>query len=226
MFNKTQLALMLDLQDGINKKVNPDWVLAGNDWTLASMMEAVEAIGHHGWKWWKKQNPDMAQLQMELVDIWHFMLSHVLVEMKEVSRQEIIDDLSEMFVEDFIQKPTSINFNNCDHVFSEMTLVELLKLFIGYCTLGMTPIILFAEIMNRVELTPDELYRQYVGKNVLNFFRQNNGYKEGTYIKIWFDGREDNEHLVEILNQIDITNAAADGLIYENLKVRYSYEAT
>jgi len=35
------------------------------------------------------------------------------------------------------------------------------------------------------------LYRLYVGKNVLNQFRQEHGYKEGNYIKIW-NGKEDN----------------------------------
>lgn len=39
-----------------------------------------------------------------------------------------------------------------------------------------------------------EWFKQYTGKNVLNVFRQDHGYKAGTYIKVW-DGREDNEHL-------------------------------
>lgn len=42
-----------------------------------------------------------------------------------------------------------------------------------------------------------------MGKNVLNRFRQANGYrtaiKEGTYRKLW-GGREDNEHLFPALD--------------------------
>ena len=53
----------------------------------------------------------------------------------------------------------------------------------------------FATIMHLIEMDFDALYRSYVGKNVLNFFRQDHGYKEGTYVKNWA-GREDNEHLV------------------------------
>ena len=34
---------------------------------------------------------------------------------------------------------------------------------------------------------------------MLNRFRQNNGYKEGSYKKIW-NGREDNEVMSEILS--------------------------
>ena len=66
----------------------------------------------------------------------------------------------------------------------------------------------------------DSLYRQYVGKNVLNFFRQDHGYKDGSYIKVW-DGREDNVHLVEILAELDSqANDYAD-LVYVSLKTRY-----
>ena len=43
------------------------------------------------------------------------------------------------------------------------------------------------------------LYECYIAKNVLNRFRQNNGYKEGSYKKIW-NGREDNEVMSEILS--------------------------
>jgi hypothetical protein len=64
------------------------------------------------------------------------------------------------------------------------------------------------------------LYRQYVGKNVLNFFRQDHGYKEGTYKKLW-NGREDNEHLVEVLNSLDISLSDYSDKIYASLKTRY-----
>jgi hypothetical protein len=40
-------------------------------------------------------------------------------------------------------------------------------------------------------LNLEKLYRLYVGKNILNQFRQDHGYKDGSYIKVW-DGDEDN----------------------------------
>ncbi|VVM18067.1 Dimeric dUTPase (EC [uncultured Gammaproteobacteria bacterium] len=36
-----------------------------------------------------------------------------------------------------------------------------------------------------------ELYKRYLVKNQLNTFRQDHGYKDGTYIKLW-GGVEDN----------------------------------
>ena len=51
-------------------------------------------------------------------------------------------------------------------------------------------------------LNMEDIFKLYVGKSVLNEFRQNNGYKEGTYIKIW-DGNEDNEVLTSILDHTE-----------------------
>ena len=46
----------------------------------------------------------------------------------------------------------------------------------------------------------EELYDLYIAKNILNRFRQNHGYKDGSYIKIW-NGVEDNEILLSILKK-------------------------
>ncbi|MED5520192.1 MAG: dUTP diphosphatase, partial [Pseudomonadota bacterium] len=53
-----------------------------------------------------------------------------------------------------------------------------------------------------------------------NFFRQDNGYKEGTYVKVW-EGREDNEHLVEVMDALDLTKPKFSDLVYEGLRSRY-----
>ncbi|MFT4995149.1 MAG: hypothetical protein ACI965_002191, partial [Paraglaciecola sp.] len=82
MLSPIQLSTMLSLQDAMNKKVNPDWLNAGYAYLRAAMIEAVEGIEHHGWKWWKAQHKDLPQLQMELIDIWHFALSAIIIEFK------------------------------------------------------------------------------------------------------------------------------------------------
>jgi hypothetical protein len=64
------------------------------------------------------------------------------------------------------------------------------------------------------------LYSAYVGKNVLNFFRQDNGYKDGTYTKNW-QGREDNEHLVELVAGLDKDASDFGEQVYQALQDRY-----
>ena len=70
---------MLSLQTSMNIKVDSNWVEARYPYLRAVIIEAAEAIEHHGWKWWKKQEKDLPQLQMELIDIWHFILSEILL---------------------------------------------------------------------------------------------------------------------------------------------------
>jgi hypothetical protein len=78
----------------------------------------------------------------------------------------------------------------------------------------------FWALMLACDLSFDELFKQYVGKNVLNFFRQDHGYKEGSYVKQWH-GREDNEHLTDILNSAaDIGDDFAE-VVYQQLEAVY-----
>ena len=48
--------------------------------------------------------------------------------------------------------------------------------------------------------TAEDLFYYYMGKQALTQFRQANGYKSGDYIKNWL-GKEDNEHLTEMLEK-------------------------
>jgi dimeric dUTPase (all-alpha-NTP-PPase superfamily) len=79
MLTKAQASTMFALQASMNAKIDPNWVESRYPYLLAVVIEGAEAIEHHGWKWWKKQDKDVAQLQMELIDIWHFMLSELLL---------------------------------------------------------------------------------------------------------------------------------------------------
>ena len=96
-----------------------------------------------------------------------------------------------------------------------------LELMTGLCAAKRFSVPLFMEIVEQCDMHADELYRQYVGKNVLNFFRQDNGYKEGTYKKEW-QGREDNEHLVEVMNDLNLSDASFSDNVYKGLQARYT----
>jgi len=80
-----------------------------------------------------------------------------------------------------------------------------------------TLIISFLNMSSQLNLKLPELYKLYVGKNILNKFRQNNGYKEGSYIKVW-NGQEDNVVMQTILDtKTDIT----PNELYDALKEAY-----
>ena len=75
-------------------------------------------------------------------------------------------------------------------------------------------------LLDQIECGFDDLYRSYVGKNVLNFFRQDHGYRDGSYRKQW-QGREDNEHLTEVLASLDADSRSFRNDVYAELSSRY-----
>ena len=217
MLSSDQATTMLELQATMNSKVDPDWIDAKYPYLRAVAIEGAEAIEHHGWKWWKKQQKDLAQLQMELIDIWHFFLSEILLRAKG-DQKESLELLLQLIPDAKPEKnirfdDKEINLEGCD-------LISKLELLIATAISKRIEIDLFSMIMDDCELSWGELYSQYVGKNVLNIFRQDYGYKKGTYIKIW-DGREDNEHLVDIIDSLDPKNTNFKEAVYNSLQKAY-----
>ena len=208
---------MLALQANMNAKVDPNWITARYPYLRAVAIEGAEAIEHHGWKWWKKQDKDLSQLQMELVDIWHFILSEILLRNDDNQLTPLEYLLSALSDPNRLQL---IELDNTAYKLNETDLVTKLELLIAISIARRIDLGLFESIMRDCELTWTDLFCQYVGKNVLNMFRQDNGYKEGTYRKMW-EGREDNEHLVEILESLDPDLPSFKDEIYSALTNTY-----
>lgn len=217
MLSSEQASAMFSLQKTMNTKVDPEWIRARYPYLRAVAIEGAEAIEHHGWKWWKKQDKDLAQLQMELIDIWHFLLSEFLLR-HEGDEHKALAHLTEHLKA--INSQSNLDFDNQNIQVDSCDLIRKLELLIGTAIAGRIELSLFESIMTDCELTWTELYCQYIGKNVLNIFRQDNGYKKGSYKKIW-RGKEDNEHLVEILNSLDPSSTDFKEQIYLSLKRAY-----
>ncbi|GLR72118.1 dUTP diphosphatase [Agaribacter marinus] len=215
MLSSAQLSTMLNLQDEMNKKVNPAWLTANYGYLRAAMIESVEGMDHHGWKWWKHQEKDLAQLQMELVDIWHFALSAIIIEFNGD-----IDKSAQVIAGKLESGATKVHFDGAEYDYSSAELLDNLQLMTGLCAANRFDVPLFMVIVVQAEMDSEELFKQYVGKNILNFFRQDHGYKDGSYIKVWH-GREDNEHLVDVLASTDVNASGYSQLIYTGLKSRY-----
>src|SRR5690606_40296689 len=112
-------------------------------------------------------------------------------------------------------------FAERDYSTMSLDLTGKLDLTIGLAAARRISLPLFAALLHDCGMDWKNLYCQYVGKNVLNFFRQDHGYKEGTYRKLW-NGREDNEHLVEIMSSLDSEAETFQHRLYASLKDRYA----
>lgn len=193
--NELQVTTMIDLQDRMNSKVNPEWKTAGSEWMRAVMVEGVEGLESLGWKWWKKQTPDRANMRMELIDIWHFIVSKAII--TSPSEEDCIYLLTH-------KHDTTLfwAFAGASQTPDIMALDEHRRwdLLIGFAALH-APLYQIVAIFQALQvdagLSDDDLYQIYLTKNVLNIFRQDNGYKQGTYVKDWF-GEEDNVWLERI----------------------------
>jgi hypothetical protein len=75
----------------------------------------------------------------------------------------------------------------------------------------------FIDVAVQSGLNLDALYKLYVGKNILNQFRQDHGYKEGTYIKMW-NGEEDNVAMQRVL---EVNEDVTPDALYNALKEAY-----
>lgn len=205
MARTQQLQIMLDLQDGMNTKVHPEWRSQEFEFYRAIWIECAELLDHYGWKWWKKQTPDTEQVALELIDIWHFGLSILLQNSGD------LEALARQVHEKLTIATDEPDFRLDLEAFACATLTD-----------RQFHIDKFGRLMAGVDMSFDQLYRGYVGKNVLNFFRQDHGYKDGSYRKHWGDGREDNVHLVEVVQSLDATVPTFKEDLYSALQARYN----
>jgi len=221
-FDATQLVDMLRLQNTLNVNIaGPLWRDKRYEWHRAAWVECGELLDHIGWKWWKSHTPDLAQAQLEVVDIWHFCLSYAL----EATHAQLGTDdpyvVADSIRNDMVLAETSLTYGYKAQVTihgEARALLNLVELLVAQCTNDqqVSPAITL-ELAEALGLDADNMYKLYLGKNLINIFRQEYGYKTGQYHKTW-GGQEDNEVLIDIMKaHPDWTST----LIYEELRVRY-----
>ncbi len=194
---------MAEMQESHNRHVHPEWIEQGYAYYRAVWVECAELLDHFGWKWWKKQQPDLGQVKLEVVDIWHFGLSDLI-------RAGTLDTAAPVLLKVSASEPTDLEgFRLAVEALAADTLSSR--------AFAMAP---FAAVLESLPMSFAELFEMYVGKNVLNNFRQDHGYKTGEYQKLW-QGREDNEHLIDILGELDCPAESVPAELYRALQARY-----
>lgn len=208
MTPKEMLAEMFRLQQKLNDETNGEgWEKGYNkhgriiNWNRCIYMECAELIDSFNWKHWKDIDitPDWDNITIELVDIWHFVMSLGL-EYYYNKKLGTVDDIVNELVDSQYFDPFCLDPVTPDNE-DAMLIVSVIEHFMKDA-LEARPFYKlsddFFETSLQCGLNIDILYKYYVAKNVLNKFRQDNGYKEGTYKKVW-NGKEDNVVLSEML---------------------------
>lgn len=202
---QAMLHTMADMQEQHNVLVHPQWREQGFEFYRAMWVECAEMLDHFGWKWWKQQTPDIDQVKLELVDIWHFALSELM------RKGEIDPAVAEQLATVSVDKATD----------AESFRLAIETLAAACLSTRSIDLSAFCAAMAALPMDYAELYALYIGKNMLNRFRQNNGYKSGEYRKLW-QGREDNEHLIELLDELSDVPEQLPERLYAGLEARYA----
>lgn len=275
-----QMLEMIRLQDKMNcKAISPNWKdrcrFPEVSFLTAMLVETGEFCDHMAFKWWKHQEPNIPQAKLELVDIFHFLVSEVLSinyhntmcgylgesdsSGSNAGTVEAVSNLAQMRT--LGQLSTGLNTvlsmmnkdgrDGMTHFREEMSMEEKKQSVIGALRKVSTCFDVFRESEDKdvehlpavfeeaaenfflscimLEMSMEELYLLYIGKNALNHFRQDNDYKGGSYVKIWSveDGEEleDNDFLyrfIDTLKKLDnLGDESAYDTIYDHLTSQY-----
>lgn len=220
----SKLEEMFKLQKKLNDSTNGEnWELGINkykkeiNWLRCIYMEVSELVDSTPWKHWKNINSvsDVNNIHIELVDIWHFLMSYILKEFNipksvslvnthciyeakkysEINSKEIVEEAEKLSYIAFAILTKNIpTFSGVDRFIDQ---------FFRCCKIS--------------GLSFMGLQKLYIGKNCLNQFRQDNGYKEGYYKKDW-NGIEDNVVMMKIINNMEDVTLK---VLYKKLENEY-----
>ena len=180
--------VMMRMQDNLNKETAGDeWTkgVAANgkeiNWWRCIYMEAAELVDSFPWKHWKDVDGsvDRDNMLVELVDIWHFLLSEAIREGRTPES-----------VERALQWPHYDQYDTMGEI-EKFISVAAEKAIHNSASGVLGAISMFSRICDVLDIEKDHIFTGYFAKNTLNKFRQDHGYKDGTYRKIWC-GEEDN----------------------------------
>lgn len=205
---------------------------------LATVQEVSELIDSINWKHWKDVNEkdNVENLKMEMIDIIHFIASLTMMSGTETylmshlkqgalvptTKSELIDIALEFNVLMTPLVKLEANIEPSDKIDSSLDWIlgdggMWDNIYEGFTNL------LFA-VMDYCNIEPMDIFELYTAKSVLNLFRQNNGYREGTYSKLWY-GEEDNVVLANIIKTLKETYKANEitiGMVYDKLENTYT----
>lgn len=244
---------MFKMQKFLNDETNGVEWLEGKtnkgkeiNWMRCFRLELAEAIDQStNWKHWKNtvgveqysfiENSGATNFKVEIADGWHFIMSEIIARGWEdyFNSDKLFDGIKieKISNKELIELTEEVNFLS----FTYERRIKLIKNIVKYNPsyrdykndIGLIDMIDLVEkfvILTLSVMSLKELYELYIVKNGLNFFRQENGYKDGTYIKEWGkDKVEDNVFVTNYFKENDEKVVTFEEL-YEYLDNTYKSE--
>lgn len=226
---------ILEYQDELNSIINPNWKneITDKQYAIALISELNELLECYNWEWWKKKDINLNNAKIEVVDMFHFLLSINILKshyLGQVFITKTIDEFlqgidkynfykSKKIKKTIIDKILYLNYlvssfyhNNLNDYLEEFKKKkienkisdELILCKICLSILKEININFFVIACEVFEEDIDSFVRMYMLKYILNILRQKYGYKLGNYKKM-INNKEDNEFLHLIVEEINNT---------------------
>jgi len=222
---KEKINECLKLQDKLNKKIDTNWknIRTREDFFRAIWLECAESVESLPWKWWKKIEPDIQNLEIELADIFHFVLSLVLME-RNPDLSYFYKGLNKDFSDlkdiegDYINHYLALKYKE-ENTKIYIYLIE--RIAEKALKQDLNGVLFFFGIVVSEVFNFDKLYLLYIGKNILNHIRQEKGYKSGNYQKV-IGGLEDNKYLLKVIKEVNSKDELEEKLrnVFNSLLVK------
>jgi len=168
-----------------------------------------------GWKWWKDTKFNPQEFISELVDVWHFGMSILMVQYGD-SDQAINRIVSNLLSYCDLSIAPVVNSKTLDE-----DLHQHIEWMAKRAVFGSFDQILFLKCLRIVGLGVPDLYLHYTAKCALNQFRVAKGYLQGSYR---WTSKEDNAHLQNILLTRTYTwePELIEQIVLAHLELRYA----
>lgn len=232
-----QMQAMLDLKHCMNMKVDPLWIDKPSRWYRFAWLELGELAEEFGYKDWELNKVNLTKIQQELTDVWAFGLSMIIEEGMRDHRfkrdvESNWDEIEPKF-SDHLETHYGEIIANVSDKHEKILRIGMVSVVEGDEFLCLVErfvedlikskrfkIRLFRDILYSVGMNWDDLYIQFIAKNVLTNFRFDHGGMDGTYQKQW-DGLDDTEYLPGIMDSLDMSNPNAHAEVYTQLDGLY-----
>lgn len=223
---------------------DPSWLGKKKvQWIDAIICKSAEGIISSDYKWWENTEVDLLNIEVETINLIHFIISNLLEE-KEINNStltkliylgytlfkggEVFSSVEPYNNEIPLDKRKAIIINRFKNIIKlsfteDINKIPLMfKLIFELLYLSLS----FKKCTTDLEYF-ELVFNKYMTKNILNKFRQANGYKDNFYIKDW-DGREDNVVVFEFLNNLENKNMLLksntfEDVIYGFMNSTYTY---
>lgn len=162
--SKDIFKLMVKMQHSLNiQTMGEDYLEKNINWNSAIIVESGKLLDNLGYKWWKKQEPDMENVKVEAIDLLHFVISeHIQKKGLEKSIQlfkyyfenEYLDSLKE---------------------YENLTIEELIGLLVS-SDIG-NRFLYLKMIFHKLNMSNEDVYIAYIERDMYflenyNFFKQ------------------------------------------------------